>query len=132
MESFFTHSRSRIPRLAWWWALLPILLGVAVFAWGLQYKLSLYDPPQSECRMPAAKLLSKNELPPVATFSAGALGRSQNAIAPQRLHSGACILLAALVLGVRFSTAYEHRTRALLPLRSVDIDAFLVRPPPAV
>jgi hypothetical protein len=41
------------------------LLGLAlcVFAWGLQYKLSLYDPPQAAShQIPTAKLLSKNEL----------------------------------------------------------------------
>lgn len=33
-----------------------------MFAWGLRYKLSLYDPPHSISRhMPAAKLLTGNE-----------------------------------------------------------------------
>jgi len=37
-------------------------LAIAVFAWGLQYKLSLYDPPHSNSHgMPEAKLLSRNE-----------------------------------------------------------------------
>ncbi|MGA2250536.1 hypothetical protein [Terracidiphilus sp.] len=37
-------------------------LSFLVFAWGLGYKLSLYDPPQSYShKMPQAKLLSKNE-----------------------------------------------------------------------
>ena len=35
---------------------------MCVFAWGLRYKLSLYDPPHSMSRhMPAAKLLTGNE-----------------------------------------------------------------------
>jgi hypothetical protein len=39
-----------------------VLLGVCVFAWGLKYKLSLYDPPQSVShRMPAAKLLAAKD-----------------------------------------------------------------------
>jgi hypothetical protein len=39
-----------------------VFLGVCVFAWGLRYKLSLYDPPQSVShRIPAAKLLSGKE-----------------------------------------------------------------------
>ena len=40
------------------------LLGLAfcVFAWGLQYKLSLYDPPQAAShQIPKAKLLSKDQ-----------------------------------------------------------------------
>jgi hypothetical protein len=39
-----------------------LCLALAVFTWGLQYKLSLYDPPQaSSHQMPEAKLLSGNE-----------------------------------------------------------------------
>ena len=39
-----------------------MLLGTCVFAWGLKYKLSLYDPPQSiSHHMPAAKLLAGKE-----------------------------------------------------------------------
>jgi hypothetical protein len=38
------------------------LLGLCVFAWGLKYKLSLYDPPRAAShQMPAAKLLSSKE-----------------------------------------------------------------------
>lgn len=37
-------------------------LGLCVFAWGLQYKLSLYDPPQAASHLlPKAKLLSGEE-----------------------------------------------------------------------
>ena len=37
-------------------------LAVCVFTWGLQYKLSLYDPPHSTShQIPEAKLLSRNE-----------------------------------------------------------------------
>jgi hypothetical protein len=46
-----------------------VLLGICVFAWGLKYKLSLYDPPHAiSHHMPAAKLLAGKEcvvLPPV-------------------------------------------------------------------
>lgn len=41
---------------------LLVTLTVAVFAWGLQYKLSLYDLPHSiDHNMPQAKLLSNQE-----------------------------------------------------------------------
>lgn len=41
-------------------------LAIAVFAWGLQYKLSLYDPPHSTSHeIPEAKLLSRDEQAPV-------------------------------------------------------------------
>ncbi|MGA8110187.1 MAG: hypothetical protein WBD46_15310 [Acidobacteriaceae bacterium] len=39
-----------------------VLLGACVFAWGLRYKLSLYQPPHAVGhRMPAAKLLIGKE-----------------------------------------------------------------------
>ncbi len=39
-------------------------VGLCVFAWGLRYKLSLYDPPHAASHnIPIAKLLSKDELP---------------------------------------------------------------------
>ena len=42
-------------------------LALCVFAWGLQYKLSLYDPPQAAShQVPQAKLLSKNEWSPTS------------------------------------------------------------------
>ena len=45
-----------------WGSLASLGLAVCVFAWGLQYKLSLYDPPQAAShRIPQAKLLSRNE-----------------------------------------------------------------------
>ena len=43
-------------------ALAFIGLAVCIFMWGLQYKLSLYDPPNAAShRIPMAKLLSRNE-----------------------------------------------------------------------
>ncbi|HEY6768497.1 MAG TPA: hypothetical protein VI386_27380 [Candidatus Sulfotelmatobacter sp.] len=48
-------------------ALALVLLGLAVFFWGLGYKLSLYDLPGSpSTHMAQAKLLSQKERPPAA------------------------------------------------------------------
>src|ERR1700733_656481 len=48
-------------------ALAALLLGFAVFGWGLGYKLSLYDLPGSpSTHMAQAKLLSQKERPPAA------------------------------------------------------------------
>ncbi|HEY0784284.1 MAG TPA: hypothetical protein VGD62_00335 [Acidobacteriaceae bacterium] len=42
--------------------ILVMLLGLAVFGWGLHYKLSLYQPPTaSSARQPAARLLSEQQ-----------------------------------------------------------------------
>jgi hypothetical protein len=46
-------------------------LGMCVFAWGLRYKLSLYDPPGAGAHhMPAAKLLTVSGLPALTLFTA--------------------------------------------------------------
>ena len=48
-------------------ALAAALLGFAVFFWGLGYKLSLYDLPDSpSTHIPQAKLLSQKERPSAA------------------------------------------------------------------
>lgn len=64
-----------------------VALAVAVFVWGLAYKLSLYDPPQaSSHRMVAAKLLSNRERPATAkvefqdALNASSLTASQVAV----------------------------------------------------
>jgi hypothetical protein len=45
-----------------WFTFVFLGLGLAVVSWGLQYKLSLYDPPNTTShQMPEAKLLSKGE-----------------------------------------------------------------------
>lgn len=45
-----------------WFTFVFLGLGLAVVSWGLQYKLSLYDPPNAiSHQMPEAKLLSKSE-----------------------------------------------------------------------
>jgi hypothetical protein len=44
-----------------------VFICLSVFVWGLRYKLSLYDSPRPiGARVPAAKLLSPKERPPVA------------------------------------------------------------------
>src|SRR6185312_12773244 len=50
-------------RQSQWMMVAIILLAGAVFSWGVQYKLSLYNP---AAHMSAAKLLSQRERP--ATF----------------------------------------------------------------
>lgn len=45
-----------------WLTFVFLGLGLAVISWGVQYKISLYDPPNAASRsMPEAKLLSKSE-----------------------------------------------------------------------
>lgn len=66
-------------------------LGLCVFAWGLKYKLSLYDPPHSISRhMPAAKLLAGNERRALPLVDPGPAG------------SGALAFLAVLLFTLPF------------------------------
>jgi hypothetical protein len=54
--------RSTNRRIPAWLILGLVGLSLLVFAWGLGYKLSLYDSPQSEShKIQQAKLLSENE-----------------------------------------------------------------------
>jgi hypothetical protein len=107
-----------------------VLLASCVFAWGLKYKLSLYDPPQAVSHhMAAAKLLSGKERS--AIFLAGAHLRANPAIPP---------LLSALVLAFFASAAFELQARfsswMVKPriFRAVPACArsapYFVRPPP--
>jgi hypothetical protein len=73
-----------------------VFLGVCIFAWGLRYKLSLYDPPHSVARhMPAAKLLTgkeRIEIPALESSSAGS-------------QAGSAVILALTLAFVFLATA---------------------------
>ena len=116
------------------WQIPVLLLGVAVavFTWGLQYKLSLYDPPQAVTRkMPRAKLLSADEQAAVAASPVASLAKPP-AKAIQAIFF--CILFTFLLplaspvsqLGSQQESTAE---RLRLPRWSVNINAFF-RPPP--
>lgn len=106
-------------------------LGICVFAWGLQYKLSLYYPAHSTYhRVPAAKLLSKNEQPSIA-IELPTEGKKK--AASENLQ----ILLIALVVARLTSLALVAQRRFdrqdykpwLLAVLA-GLDAFFFRPPP--
>lgn len=109
-----------------------LFLALSVFAWGLQYKLSLYDPPQSFAhQVPIAKLLSKNEQPRIASSSSVAPpDRAAQAVLP--------IALGILLLPVYFavlSLPAAFRSWRLGADRSWKLQfpprkTFFVRPPP--
>ncbi|MGC2402444.1 MAG: hypothetical protein WA510_21800 [Acidobacteriaceae bacterium] len=115
--------------------LLPLgllMLSMAVFAWGLQYKLSLYKTHQSITHVaPEAKLLSQKERP--------VTGQAVDA-APTPLPLPAALPAALLLLAMTattpglFQTAGRYlparsreRAAAPLPLR---YRAVFFRPPP--
>lgn len=106
-----------------------VLLGLCVFAWGLRYKLSLYDPPHSIARhMPEAKLVAGKERIPVPVVS---LRQAGDRILPIAL-SGLALLFLSLRLP-RFQPG-SAAFRDPVPLPPVAARAFLgaraIRPPP--
>jgi hypothetical protein len=109
-------------------------LGFCVFMWGLQYKLSLYDPPEATShQIPKAKLLSKNE-------------RSSSTQSPQVVRTRTSttviytvptlaffiLLLAVSVLNPPKSGQSEQRASQSWLLRRPHLRTYFVRPPPVL
>ncbi|HKR25792.1 MAG TPA: hypothetical protein VJS11_00010 [Acidobacteriaceae bacterium] len=108
-----------------------VLLGFCVFAWGLRYKLSLYDPPHSVTRhMPEAKLVAGKERTAVPAVN---LRQAQDHTLPVAL-SGLALLFLILRMP-RFQPG-SAGFRDLVPLPPAAASAFspplAVRPPPFV
>jgi hypothetical protein len=107
-------------------------LALAVFGWGLQYKLSLYDQSSDlQNSIPHAKLLSQKERPASST-AIGLIGSNT----PQpRLPASCLVLFVGIALlgssAVQFSWA---RNRVLVSYsaqqRSAASNYFAFRPPP--
>jgi len=106
------------------------VLGLCVFAWGLRYKLSLYDPPHPGSHpMAAAKLLTGNER------------RALPAVEPRLVADSASLafltvfVFAAVVFKqTRVAPALAHfllspAGRRIVPVR-VPCSTFFTRPPP--
>ena len=66
-------TRRRYPAL-----MLVVMLGAAVFFWGLGYKLSLYQPVTAQHAAPAVKLLSQKERPALAVDAEGLFGSGKS------------------------------------------------------
>lgn len=104
-----------------------VLLGVCVFAWGLRYKLSLYDPPHSVSQhMPAAKLLAGKEpiTQPAVNFRT----------APAPVAPLALVCLALALVGLGFRPGMGGKGLLLAPARRTAeraaLAAHFTRPPP--
>ena|ERR1700689_4016372 len=111
--------------------LLPfslLLLSMAVFGWGLQYKLSLYQGKDSVSHLaPEAKLLSQKERP---TAAQAANPR------PAGLPSSALLNVTAALAPGLFRTAARYvrtgsRERSRAPLPPC-LEALFFRPPPVL
>lgn len=110
-------------------------LAISVFTWGLQYKLSLYDPPHSTSHdIPEAKLLSRNEQ---ATASGG-LFVSSTGVWPLIGQAVSFGLLVYVLLRFNLAAAPRFRHQARIAKRPwrvscrPGLNAFFFRPPPAL
>ncbi len=109
-------------------------LAICVFTWGLQYKLSLYDPPHSTSHaIPEAKLLSRDEQP---TISGGLLVRSAKAwaVVAQALLFNLFVFFTPAFNLLRAPVFNRRDWEAKHPWRIFcrpGLNAFFFRPPPA-
>jgi hypothetical protein len=111
-------------------ALAAVLLGLAVFFWGLGYKLSLYDLPGSpSTHMAQAKLLSQKERPPAAQ------GLEQfSTKAPQF----SVVVIAVFLIAAAYFSAFSIQIMRTLLASNVGVrrcddflsTVFAFRPPP--
>ncbi len=109
-------------------------LAISVFTWGLQYKLSLYDPPHSTSReIPEAKLLSRNEQP---TAGEGLFVSSTEdwSLLGQVVSFGLLVfvLLRFNLAAPRFEYQAHKTKRPWSVSCRPNLNAFFFRPPPAL
>jgi hypothetical protein len=119
---------SRGKRFAFLFPLGLLMLSMAVFAWGLQYKLSLYKVKQSITHMaPEAKLLSQKERPVIGQ----AIDAAPTDVPPPAVLPVLLFLTIAPVLFPRVTQFLQagSRERAAAPL-PLCIRSVFFRPPP--
>ena len=109
-------------------------LAFCVFAWGLQYKLSLYDPPQTAFhQIPKARLLSRDEQSSTANSPLVVRSKTSSKIiytAPATVLL--ILLLAVSLLNPTASKGVEQLAHKLLNLHRAILNTLFVRPPPAL
>jgi hypothetical protein len=117
------------------WTFVFLGLGICVFAWGLQYKLSLYYPAHSSYhRVPAAKLLSKDEQPGIAV-ELPLVSKKKASVESLNVSLTAFMLawLTGLTLGLALVAERRFLARGHKPwllAAQASLDAFFFRPPP--
>jgi hypothetical protein len=118
------------------WFTLPFVgLALSVFTWGLQYKLSLYDPPDGASHgMPQAKLLSEAER---VRVSESPLLRDTRASAKVMcaVVVSACFFCLLAASPLKEHASGQRRREANRPWylgRRAGLNAFFFRPPPTL
>lgn len=109
-----------------------VLLGVCVFAWGLRYKLSLYDSPHAiGRRMPEAKLLTGKERTAIPVVD---MRRAANPEPPLALTGLALVFV--VLMGAKLFPGFSGRMpqlglASIMPPRA-SLRAHCPRPPPSL
>jgi hypothetical protein len=107
-------------------------LAFSVFAWGLQYKLSLYDSPRADShKISQAKLLSRNEQSGITENPLAVRAKTStlvNHAAPTAVFF--FLLLALSILNQEASHQRKQHTSHSWHLRRGLLNIFFVRPPP--
>ncbi|MDQ2835421.1 MAG: hypothetical protein M3Y50_17100 [Acidobacteriota bacterium] len=113
-------------------AVTVLLLAAGLFAWGLQYKLSLYDLPGSQTvSIPHAKLLSEKERP--VALNANTFGTPSTPELALALFSA--FLLSGFWPGaalVQTAWIWLRRKAEARPKAHLRSSYFSFRPPPAL
>jgi len=108
-------------------------LAACVFTWGLQYKLSLYDPPHaSSHQVPQAKLLSRNEQSGTATIPLIVRTKTSTRVS-YTIPITAIFLVLLLALGVLNPQGAGQRYLCIDRVRHFRhslFEIFFIRPPP--
>jgi hypothetical protein len=109
-------------------------LAFCVFAWGLQYKLSLYDPHQTTShQIPRAKLLSKDEQSSIAAPPLVIRTKTSTNviyIAPTAVFL--ILFLAISRLNPLTKIRVDKLANKLLRLHRAILNTLFVRPPPVL
>ncbi len=128
------HSWGKYRKISLFGSLAFLGLAFCVFAWGLEYKLSLYDSPQTAFhQIPKAKLLSRDEQSSTAEHPLVIRSKTSTSViytAPTAVFL--ILLLAIRVLNPPVSRRVEKRANKLLHLHRSVLNTLFVRPPPVL
>lgn len=120
-------------QFSWSRAFLFLGLAISVFTWGLQYKLSLYEPPAAIThQIPKAKLLSNEELPRTVE-GLRALGTQPATKVVVQGHFMVLLFLLIFSFLVQSAVAqWEQSPMVSRHTRDLPTSNIFVRPPPAL
>ena len=105
-------------------------LAVSVFAWGMQYKLSLYDPPASAShKIPEAKLLARDERSGIAEGPLVARTKTSTRVSDTIPTAIFILLLALSILNPQATGQRELAHESFVAYSSRAIECFLRSPP---